>query len=192
MLGKFAPLHSTPPGCCNSRAALLQLLGCQVAPKLTGTRNAHGLLHSPAAAAAALCASEHQDSLCRAFCPHQTSTRLTCLHCHTPETCSEVRSTWSSDHTADRCILVHPIGGSAPSFLCGFHICLQPVQDTKWYLETNLCYGLLSSEGLWYPWKWISVVLKKAGQCIPSHPTWQEHGMPNCSIKSILAALNWC
>lgn len=62
MLGKFAPLHSTPPGCCISRAALLKLLGCQVAPKLTGTRNAHRLLHSPAAAAA-LCASEHQDSL---------------------------------------------------------------------------------------------------------------------------------
>lgn len=52
MLGKFAPLHSTPPGCCISRAALLKLLGCQVAPKLTGTRNAHGLLHSPGAAAA--------------------------------------------------------------------------------------------------------------------------------------------
>lgn len=62
MLGKLAPLHSTPPGCCISRAALLKLLGCQVAPKLTRTRNAHRLLHSPAAAAA-LCASEHQDSL---------------------------------------------------------------------------------------------------------------------------------
>lgn len=30
------------------------------------------------------------------------------------------------------------------------------LSKTKWYLETNLCYGLLSSEGLRYPWKWTS------------------------------------
>lgn len=30
----------------------------------------------------------------------------------------------------------------------------------------------------------------RPAQCIPSHPAWQEHGIPNCSIRSIPAALN--
>lgn len=84
MLGKLAPLHRAPPGCCISRAALLNLLGCQVAPKMTEARNAHGcctalqllLCCVPQSTGTASCS-------CRAFCPRQTCRRLTC-----PQSCN--------------------------------------------------------------------------------------------------------
>lgn len=151
MLGKFAPLHSTPPGCCISRAALLKLLGCQVAPKLTGTRNAHRLLHSPAAAAA-LCASEHQDSLWQMQSllpsPNLHQADLSSLSYNRDLFRSEVQMTiqladtsWFTPSEA----LLHTFS-VVFTFACN-------LSKTKWYLETNLCYGLLSSEGLRYPWK---------------------------------------
>lgn len=187
MLGKLAPLHSTPPGCCISRAALLKLLGCQVAPKLTRTRNAHRLLHSPAAAAA-LCASEHQDSL------WQMQSLLPSPNLHQADL-SYNRDLFRSDvqmiswqmHLGSSHLRLY----SRPSLWVSHLPITCPRHNVV--LETNLCYGLLSSEGLRYPWKWISVVWKKAGQHSVFLPclarTWQTkllHQINSCCIKLML------
>lgn len=107
MLGKFAPLHRAPPSCCISRPALFKLLGCQVAPKLMGARNAHScwtalrllLDCAPQSTGTASCS-------CRAFCSYQTCTRLTCLASVVwqwePLRNDVLMSRWSTAQTVDR------------------------------------------------------------------------------------------
>lgn len=158
MLRKFVPLHRAPPGCCISKAVLFKLLGCQVAPKLTRARNAH------------CCCTALWLLLC--CVPQSTGTALLQLQSLLPSpnlhsvdlfSLSYNRGRTESDPLRNDVVMIicphswwMPLG-SPQLRLCsrltlrGFHICLQLVQDTTWYLGANLLSGLMSSQGLRYP-----------------------------------------